>query len=172
MDYGNSQTSWAYEILSESIGKHKKPSGTKLKTVFIRQQQYKFACRQCVFDYLQSSIFITIILYNLMLQKTNFHTDFIQVSWPAWLPELDHFQMLTVIFSSFSQILSWPLCKNRSLFTKVSVPLQVLVYLQLYKNVSVVFLDGWQDVTDHVCAVTKALSKRPFKYAPPVYITS
>ncbi|XP_029934339.1 essential meiotic structure-specific endonuclease subunit 2 isoform X2 [Myripristis murdjan] len=40
---------------------------------------------------------------------------------------------------------------------------EVLVYLQLYKNVSVVFLDGWQNVTDHVCAVTKALSKRPFK---------
>ncbi|XP_060884303.1 probable crossover junction endonuclease EME2 [Labrus mixtus] len=40
---------------------------------------------------------------------------------------------------------------------------EVLVYLQLYKNISVVFLDGWQEVTDHVCAVTKALSKRPFK---------
>uniref|UniRef100_A0A3B4G1E6 Essential meiotic structure-specific endonuclease subunit 2 n=1 Tax=Pundamilia nyererei TaxID=303518 RepID=A0A3B4G1E6_9CICH len=41
----------------------------------------------------------------------------------------------------------------------------VLGYLQLYKNISVVFLDSWQEVTDHVCAVTKALSKRPFKYA-------
>ncbi|MED6265666.1 hypothetical protein CHARACLAT_027869 [Characodon lateralis] len=40
---------------------------------------------------------------------------------------------------------------------------EVLVYLQLYKNISVVFLESWQDVTDHVCAVTKALSKRPFK---------
>uniref|UniRef100_A0A3Q0RG95 ERCC4 domain-containing protein n=1 Tax=Amphilophus citrinellus TaxID=61819 RepID=A0A3Q0RG95_AMPCI len=40
----------------------------------------------------------------------------------------------------------------------------VLVYLQLYKNMSVVFLDGWGEITDHVCAVTKALSKRPFKY--------
>ncbi|XP_024862182.1 probable crossover junction endonuclease EME2 isoform X3 [Kryptolebias marmoratus] len=40
---------------------------------------------------------------------------------------------------------------------------EVLVYLQLYKNISVVFLVSWQDVTDHVCAVTKALSKRPFK---------
>ncbi|XP_074520059.1 essential meiotic structure-specific endonuclease subunit 2 isoform X2 [Halichoeres trimaculatus] len=40
---------------------------------------------------------------------------------------------------------------------------EVLVYLQLCKNISVVFLDGWQEVTDHVCAVTKALSKRPFK---------
>ncbi|XP_056221513.1 probable crossover junction endonuclease EME2 isoform X3 [Seriola aureovittata] len=39
----------------------------------------------------------------------------------------------------------------------------VLVYLQLCKNISLVFLDGWQDVTNHVCAVTKALSKRPFK---------
>uniref|UniRef100_A0A1A7X2R0 Essential meiotic endonuclease 1 homolog 2 n=2 Tax=Iconisemion striatum TaxID=60296 RepID=A0A1A7X2R0_9TELE len=40
---------------------------------------------------------------------------------------------------------------------------EVLVYLQLYKNISVVFLDSWQDVTDHVCTVTKAMSKRPFK---------
>uniref|UniRef100_UPI0037E9711F probable crossover junction endonuclease EME2 n=1 Tax=Semicossyphus pulcher TaxID=241346 RepID=UPI0037E9711F len=40
---------------------------------------------------------------------------------------------------------------------------EVLVYLQLCKNVSLVFLDSWQEVTDHVCAVTKALSKRPFK---------
>ncbi|KAM4525749.1 essential meiotic structure-specific endonuclease subunit 2 isoform 2-T2 [Fundulus diaphanus] len=40
---------------------------------------------------------------------------------------------------------------------------EVLVYLQLYKNISVVFLESWQDVADHVCAVTKALSKRPFK---------
>lgn len=41
--------------------------------------------------------------------------------------------------------------------------LQVLLYLQLHKKVSVFFLDSWQDVTDYVCAVTKALSKRPFK---------
>ncbi|XP_056285208.1 probable crossover junction endonuclease EME2 [Pseudoliparis swirei] len=40
---------------------------------------------------------------------------------------------------------------------------EVIVYLQLCKNITLVFLDGWQDVTNHVCAVTKALSKRPFK---------
>ncbi|KAM8837793.1 essential meiotic structure-specific endonuclease subunit 2 [Spinachia spinachia] len=40
---------------------------------------------------------------------------------------------------------------------------EVLVYLQLCKNVNLVLLDGWQEVTNHVCAVTKALSKRPFK---------
>ncbi|XP_031171332.1 probable crossover junction endonuclease EME2 isoform X2 [Sander lucioperca] len=40
---------------------------------------------------------------------------------------------------------------------------EVLVYLQLCKNISLVFLEGWQEVTNHVCAVTKALSKRPFK---------
>ncbi|XP_068610870.1 probable crossover junction endonuclease EME2 [Brachionichthys hirsutus] len=40
---------------------------------------------------------------------------------------------------------------------------EVLVYLQLCKNISLAFLDGWQEITDHVCAVTKALSKRPFK---------
>lgn len=45
----------------------------------------------------------------------------------------------------------------------VSSPLQVLVHLQLCKNISLFLLDGWQEDTDHVCAVTKALSKRPFK---------
>uniref|UniRef100_A0A8C6TJC2 Essential meiotic structure-specific endonuclease subunit 2 n=1 Tax=Neogobius melanostomus TaxID=47308 RepID=A0A8C6TJC2_9GOBI len=40
---------------------------------------------------------------------------------------------------------------------------EVLVYLQLYKNVSMFFLDGWQGVTNHVISVTKALSKRPYK---------
>ncbi|XP_073346208.1 probable crossover junction endonuclease EME2 isoform X1 [Pagrus major] len=40
---------------------------------------------------------------------------------------------------------------------------EVLVHLQLCKNISLILLDGWQEVTDHVCAVTKALSKRPFK---------
>ncbi|XP_041818093.1 probable crossover junction endonuclease EME2 isoform X2 [Chelmon rostratus] len=40
---------------------------------------------------------------------------------------------------------------------------EVLVYLQLCKNISLLFLDGWQEVTNHVCAVTKALSKRPYK---------
>ncbi|KAK1794576.1 hypothetical protein P4O66_001255 [Electrophorus voltai] len=42
---------------------------------------------------------------------------------------------------------------------------EVLVYLQLCRNVSVHFVFGWQEVTDHVCAITKALSKRPFKAA-------
>lgn len=40
---------------------------------------------------------------------------------------------------------------------------QLLVHLQLYWNVTVNFLFGWQEVTDHVVAVTKALSKRPYK---------
>ncbi|XP_061564227.1 probable crossover junction endonuclease EME2 isoform X2 [Cololabis saira] len=34
---------------------------------------------------------------------------------------------------------------------------------ELCKNISLVFLEDWQDVTDHVCTVTKALSKRPFR---------
>ncbi|XP_033841270.1 probable crossover junction endonuclease EME2 isoform X2 [Periophthalmus magnuspinnatus] len=40
---------------------------------------------------------------------------------------------------------------------------EVLVYLQLYKNVSLTFLDGWQGVTNQIVAMTKALSKRPYK---------
>ena len=58
--------------------------------------------------------------------------------------------------------------ENVSFFWSPS--LQVLVYLQLYKNISLVFLDGWQEVTNHVCTVTKALSKRPFKYADTLVI--
>lgn len=60
----------------------------------------------------------------------------------------------------------------RDFFGSVSVSFQVLVYLQLCKNISLVFLDGWQEVTNHVCAVTKALSKRPFKYAPTVVVAT
>ena len=60
----------------------------------------------------------------------------------------------------------------RGFFGTVSISLQVLVFLQLCKNISLVFLEGWQEVTNHVCAVTKALSKRPFKYAAtPVIVT-
>ncbi|XP_077075408.1 essential meiotic structure-specific endonuclease subunit 2 isoform X2 [Siphateles boraxobius] len=40
---------------------------------------------------------------------------------------------------------------------------ELLVHLQLYWNVAVHFLFGWQEVTDHVVSLTKALSKRPYK---------
>ncbi|KAI1896251.1 hypothetical protein AGOR_G00092880 [Albula goreensis] len=40
---------------------------------------------------------------------------------------------------------------------------EALVFLQLYRNTAVIFLESWQGLTDHVCAITKALSKRPFK---------
>lgn len=43
-------------------------------------------------------------------------------------------------------------------------PSQVLVYLQVCKNISLVFLGDWQKVTNHVCAVTRALAKRPLRY--------
>jgi hypothetical protein len=36
-----------------------------------------------------------------------------------------------------------------------------MVYLQLYRNVSLSFFRDWQAVTDHLVGVTKALSKRP-----------
>ncbi|KAJ8399870.1 hypothetical protein AAFF_G00406000 [Aldrovandia affinis] len=41
---------------------------------------------------------------------------------------------------------------------------EAVVFLQLYRNTSVIFLESWQGLTDHVCAITKALSKRPFKH--------
>ncbi|XP_051925418.1 probable crossover junction endonuclease EME2 isoform X2 [Hippocampus zosterae] len=34
---------------------------------------------------------------------------------------------------------------------------------ELRKNVAVFFVESWRDVADHVCAVTKSLSKRPLK---------
>ncbi|XP_065114924.1 probable crossover junction endonuclease EME2 [Paramisgurnus dabryanus] len=40
---------------------------------------------------------------------------------------------------------------------------ELLVHLQLCWNVAVYFMFGWEEVTDHVIAVTKALSKRPYK---------
>ncbi|XP_073797277.1 probable crossover junction endonuclease EME2 isoform X1 [Danio rerio] len=40
---------------------------------------------------------------------------------------------------------------------------ELLVHLQLYWNITVRFLSSWQEVTNHVVAVTKALSKRPYK---------
>lgn len=55
--------------------------------------------------------------------------------------------------------------RARSIVTRLNSS-QVLVYLQLYRNISVVFLESWQDVTDHVCAITRALAKRPFKCVP------
>lgn len=50
-----------------------------------------------------------------------------------------------------------------SLYKSFFSPPQVLVYLQLCKNISTVIVADWQKVTDHVCAVTKALAKRPFR---------
>lgn len=57
-------------------------------------------------------------------------------------------------------------CDNtlNSFYKTFFSPPQVLVYLQLCKNISTVIAADWQKVTDHVCAVTKALAKRPFRY--------
>ncbi|TRY96159.1 hypothetical protein DNTS_028350 [Danionella cerebrum] len=40
---------------------------------------------------------------------------------------------------------------------------ELSVHLQLYWNVAIHFLFGWQEMVNHVVAVTKALSKRPYK---------
>ncbi|NXP46726.1 EME2 endonuclease, partial [Heliornis fulica] len=39
----------------------------------------------------------------------------------------------------------------------------VLVVLQLWGNMEVLFLDTWQDFGQHVAALTKAIAKRPYK---------
>ncbi|NXL92994.1 EME2 endonuclease, partial [Alectura lathami] len=45
----------------------------------------------------------------------------------------------------------------------VSFLLQALVVLQLWGNIDVLFLDTWQEFGEHVCALTKAIAKRPYK---------
>ncbi|KAJ8284193.1 hypothetical protein COCON_G00030430 [Conger conger] len=66
---------------------------------------------------------------------------------------------------------SWTLCSQRyedqmlrSQIGEEGTDIEeALVFLQLYRNTSVIFLESWQALTDHACAITKALSKRPFK---------
>ncbi|KAG7282788.1 hypothetical protein CRUP_029996, partial [Coryphaenoides rupestris] len=41
---------------------------------------------------------------------------------------------------------------------------EVTVYLQVFRNISLSFARDWQDVTDNLVAVTKALSKRPSRH--------
>uniref|UniRef100_A0A663FGD1 Essential meiotic structure-specific endonuclease subunit 2 n=1 Tax=Aquila chrysaetos chrysaetos TaxID=223781 RepID=A0A663FGD1_AQUCH len=41
--------------------------------------------------------------------------------------------------------------------------LEVLVVLQLWGNIEVLFLDTWQEFGQHVSALTKAIAKRPYK---------
>uniref|UniRef100_A0A2K6FWR3 Structure-specific endonuclease subunit EME2 n=1 Tax=Propithecus coquereli TaxID=379532 RepID=A0A2K6FWR3_PROCO len=40
---------------------------------------------------------------------------------------------------------------------------EALVRLQLWANVDVLLVASWQELSQHVCAVTKALAQRPFK---------
>ncbi|MGH0138303.1 UNVERIFIED_CONTAM: hypothetical protein FKN15_003614 [Acipenser sinensis] len=40
---------------------------------------------------------------------------------------------------------------------------EVLVSLQLQRHTGVLFLESWKELSRHVCAVTKAVAKRPFR---------
>ncbi|XP_041085977.1 probable crossover junction endonuclease EME2 isoform X2 [Polyodon spathula] len=40
---------------------------------------------------------------------------------------------------------------------------EVLVSLQLQRNTGVLFLESWEELSRHVCAVTKAVANRPFR---------
>ncbi|XP_056661625.1 probable crossover junction endonuclease EME2 isoform X1 [Monodelphis domestica] len=40
---------------------------------------------------------------------------------------------------------------------------EALVLLQLHKNLAVLFLHSWQEFSQHVCALTKAIAQRPYK---------
>ena len=37
------------------------------------------------------------------------------------------------------------------------------MHLQLWANVDVLLVASWQELSQHVCAFTKALAQRPFK---------
>lgn len=43
---------------------------------------------------------------------------------------------------------------------------QALVLLQLHANLDVLLVASWQELSQHVCAFTRALSQLPSKYAP------
>ncbi|XP_053569263.1 probable crossover junction endonuclease EME2 [Bombina bombina] len=40
---------------------------------------------------------------------------------------------------------------------------EALVYVQLFFNTEVLFLDTWKELGQHVCAVTKSLAQRPYR---------
>lgn len=44
---------------------------------------------------------------------------------------------------------------------------QALVLLQLWANLDVLLVASWQELSQHVCAFTKALAQRPFKCVTP-----
>lgn len=46
-------------------------------------------------------------------------------------------------------------------------PPQALVLLQLWANLDVLLVASWQELSQHVCAFTKALAQRPFKCVTP-----
>lgn len=43
---------------------------------------------------------------------------------------------------------------------------QALVLLQLHANLDVLLVASWQELSQHVCAFTRALSQLPSKYVP------
>lgn len=47
-------------------------------------------------------------------------------------------------------------------------PPQALVLLQLWANLDVLLVASWQELSQHVCAFTKALAQRPFKSVTPL----
>lgn len=47
------------------------------------------------------------------------------------------------------------------------LPPQALVLLQLWANLDVLLVASWQELSQHVCAFTKALAQHPFKCVAP-----
>lgn len=65
-------------------------------------------------------------------------------------------------------VLSWESPRG-ALFspTPTGLPLQALVLLQLWANLDVLLVASWQELSQHVCAFTKALAQHPFKCVAP-----
>lgn len=49
---------------------------------------------------------------------------------------------------------------------------QALVLLQLWANLDVWLVASWQELSQHVCAFTKALAQRPFKCVTPLRLVA
>lgn len=49
----------------------------------------------------------------------------------------------------------------------MDLPPQALVLLQLWANLDVLLVASWQELSQHVCAFTKALAQHPFKCVTP-----
>ncbi|XP_031209837.1 probable crossover junction endonuclease EME2 isoform X2 [Mastomys coucha] len=65
---------------------------------------------------------------------------------------------------------TWQLKKSKEAHARVTISWaeveEALVLLQLHANLDVLLVASWQELSQHVCAFTRALSQLPSKYVP------